>query len=139
METKTKMSQRDIILWHLQNVGTLTRAQAMSEYGIVELPARIVELKRLGHKITSEKGTSKNRFGTVHFNIYKLEEKDEPVGKIRETVPKLNPGPCFHGEIWYSCPHCGKGIEAHGIEDTKDGIHKCYYCGGEYYYRRFER
>lgn len=69
-----KLTQRDIILWHLQNEGTLTRAQAMSEYGIVELPARIVELKRLGHKITSTKGTSKNRFGTVHFNIYKLEE-----------------------------------------------------------------
>ncbi len=30
-----KMTQRDIILWHLQNVGTLTRAQAMSEYGIL--------------------------------------------------------------------------------------------------------
>ena len=73
METKTKITQRDIILWHLQNVGTLTRAQAMSEYGIVELPARIVELKRLGHNITSEKGTSTNRFGKVHFNIYKLE------------------------------------------------------------------
>ena len=69
-----KITQRDIILWHLQNVGTLTRAQAMSEYGIVELPARIVELKRFGHNITSTKGTSKNRFGTVHFNIYKLEE-----------------------------------------------------------------
>lgn len=74
MEGKTKMTQRDIILWHLQNVGTLTRAQAMSEYGIVELPARIVELKRLGHKITSEKGTSTNRFGKVHFNIYRLEK-----------------------------------------------------------------
>lgn len=73
METKTKMTQRDIVLWHLKNVGTLTRAQAMFEYGIVELPARIVELKRLGHKITSTKGTSQNRFGTVHFNIYKLE------------------------------------------------------------------
>jgi hypothetical protein len=46
----------------------------MGEYGIVELPARIVELKKLGHKITSEKGTSTNRFGKVHFNIYKLEE-----------------------------------------------------------------
>lgn len=69
-----KITQRDIILWHLQNEGTLTRAQAMSEYGIVELPARIVELKRLGYNITSTKGTSKNRFGTVHFNIYKLEE-----------------------------------------------------------------
>jgi hypothetical protein len=75
METKVKINQRDIILWHLQNVGTLTRAQAMAEYGIVELPARIVELKRLGHNITSEKGTSTNRFGKVHFNIYKLEEK----------------------------------------------------------------
>ena len=73
METKTKMTQCDIVLWHLQNVGTLTRAQAMSEYGIVELPARIVELKRRGYNITSTKGTSKNRFGTVHFNIYKLE------------------------------------------------------------------
>ena len=70
----SKITQGEIILWHFRNVGTLTRAQAMSEYGIVELPARIVELKRLGHKITSTKGTSKNRFGTVHFNIYKLEE-----------------------------------------------------------------
>lgn len=74
MENKTKMSQRDIILWHLRYVGTLTRAQAMSEYGIVELPARITELKKLGHNITSEKGTSTNRFGKIHFNIYKLEE-----------------------------------------------------------------
>ena len=73
METKTKMTQCDIVLWHLQNVGTLTRAQAMSEYGIVELPARICELTKRGHRITSTKGTSHNRFGTVHFNIYKLE------------------------------------------------------------------
>ena len=69
-----KPTQGEIILWHLRHIGTLSRAQAMSEYGIVELPARIVELKRLGHNITSTKGTSKNRFGTVHFNIYKLEE-----------------------------------------------------------------
>ena len=69
-----KITQRDIILWHLARFGTITRAEAMSEYGIVELPARIVELKRLGHNITSTKGTSKNRFGTVHFNIYKLED-----------------------------------------------------------------
>lgn len=79
METKKKLTQRDIILWHLQNVGTLTRAQAMMEYGIVELPARIVELKRLGYKITSDKGTSKNHFGTVHFNIYKLEETNNGI------------------------------------------------------------
>jgi hypothetical protein len=74
METKTKMTQCEIVLWHLENEGTLTRAQAMSEYGIVELPARICELKKLGYNITSTKGTSYNRFGIVHFNIYTLEE-----------------------------------------------------------------
>jgi hypothetical protein len=73
METKTKITQRDMVLWHLQNVGTLTRAQAMFEYGIVELPARIVELKKLGYKITSKKGHSTNRFGKITYNIYKLE------------------------------------------------------------------
>lgn len=70
-----KMTQRDIVLWHLRHEGTLTRAQAMYLYGIVELPARIVELKRLGHKITSTRGTTHNRFGVVHFNIYSLEEQ----------------------------------------------------------------
>ncbi len=72
-EKEKKPTQRDIILWHLLNVGTLTRAQAMAEYGIVELPARIVELKMLGYKIKSKRGSSVNRFGTVHFNIYSLE------------------------------------------------------------------
>ena len=73
MDTTIKIPQREIILWHLQNVGTLTRAQALSEYGIIELPARIVELKKLGYNITSERGSSVNRFGKIHFNIYKLE------------------------------------------------------------------
>ena len=130
-----KITQRDIILWHLQNVGTLTRAQAMSEYGIVELPARIVELKRFGHNITSTKGTSKNRFGTVHFNIYKLETEEKP---NEEYIPRLLGGACFHGEVWMRCPHCGVGIEAHGIPDGVK-IHKCHKCGGKYYYDRFER
>lgn len=77
METKTKLTQAEIILWHLQNVGTLTRAQAASEYGIYELAARIVELKKLGYNITSTRGSSVNRFGIVRFNIYTLEAKNE--------------------------------------------------------------
>ena len=74
-----KITQRDMVLYHLEKIGTLTRAQAMELYGIVELPARIVELKRLGHKITSTKGRSQNRFGTVTFNIYKLEAAENVV------------------------------------------------------------
>ena len=84
-----KLTQRDIILWHLQNVGTLTRAQAMGEYGIVELPARIVELKRLGYNITSTKGTSENRFGKIHFNIYKLEKDTNEYPSTASRSPSL--------------------------------------------------
>lgn len=75
MEAVTKTTQRDDILWHLQNVGSLTRAEAMSEYGIVELPARIVELKKLGYNITSTRAEkiSKRTKKKIHFNIYKLE------------------------------------------------------------------
>lgn len=73
----------------------------------------------------------------------KLKEQNERVKKISEfigeSIPKLDYGACFHGEIWYRCPHCHKGIEAHSIGDTEDNIHICFYCGGKYYYSRFER
>lgn len=54
-----------------------------------------------------------------------------------KRAPELVFGACFHGEVWYRCPHCGKGIEAHFIDETEDNLHKCPHCGGEYYYSRF--
>lgn len=57
----------------------------------------------------------------------------------KKAVSKLVFGDYFHGELWYRCPHCGKAIEGHSISETEDGIHKCFKCGGEYYYKRFER
>lgn len=41
---------------------------------------------------------------------------------------RLLAGDCFHGEIWYRCPYCLTGIEAHSI--PKDRI--CHNCGKEY-------
>lgn len=41
---------------------------------------------------------------------------------------RLLAGDCFHGEIWYMCPYCLTGIEAHSI--PKDRI--CHNCGKEY-------
>ena len=74
MEWTEKMTQRDKILWHLEHVGSLSRAEAMSEYGIVELPARIVELKKLGYGITSTREEHINKRGeTIHYNRYRLE------------------------------------------------------------------
>ena len=71
------LHQRDLAASLLNGCGMqeeVVRDMTVILCGIVELPARICELKRLGYNITSEKGTSHNRFGTVHFNIYKLED-----------------------------------------------------------------
>lgn len=42
------------------------------------------------------------------------------------------PGGCFHGEVWVTCPHCGKAVELVGLNPimVKDGyyIFKCKRC-----------
>lgn len=69
-----KLTQCDRILQHLEDFGTITSIEAITEYGILRLASRINDLKRRGYNITSERGSSTNRFGKVHFNIYKLED-----------------------------------------------------------------
>ena len=51
MEPKT---QTDKVLLHLEKRGSLTPLQAMDQYGIMRLAARIAELRREGHDIASE-------------------------------------------------------------------------------------
>lgn len=57
------MSQKTRVLEWLQEGKTLTRLQALTELGIFELSARMVELQRDGHKIKSESITVQNRWG----------------------------------------------------------------------------
>lgn len=64
-----------MILKHLQTVGSITPGQALEEYGVFRLAARIKDLKNMGVKITSEKIARKNRFGkVVRFTRYKYEQ-----------------------------------------------------------------
>ena len=74
MEAKTKMTQCDRVLQHLEDYGTITSIEAITEYGILRLASHINDLKRRGYNITSEIGTGKNRYNeTTHFSIYRLE------------------------------------------------------------------
>ena len=57
------MSQCDIILSHLRQYGSITAAEAMQDYGIYRLAARIADLISRGHKIISKTEEHKNRFG----------------------------------------------------------------------------
>lgn len=70
------MTQCEKILRHLQVNGTITAAEALSEYGIMRLASRISDLKKSGAPIRKRMIKAKNRFDeTVCFAEYSLEEE----------------------------------------------------------------
>lgn len=67
------MTQCERIMRHLREVGPITGAQAMSEYGIAHLASRISELRSAGEPIVGAMKSAKNRYGeTVSFCVYSL-------------------------------------------------------------------
>lgn len=69
------MTQCERILRHMQDYGSITQAEAISEYGCYRLGARIYDLKKAGHKIKRQIETGENRYREkVTFARYCLEE-----------------------------------------------------------------
>lgn len=67
------MTQCERILRHLQDYGSITQAEAVTEYGCYRLGARIWDLKARGVPIRSESVTGKNRYGErTSFSRYSL-------------------------------------------------------------------
>ena len=72
------MTQCERILDHLQRFGGLTGWEAMRDYGIMRLPARIWDLKARGWDIRRTMENAKNRYGEpVSYARYYLEEKND--------------------------------------------------------------
>ena len=70
------MSQNEMILDYLRNKGNLTQAKAIEEIGCYRLPARICDLRQMGHNIPKEMKMAYNRFGKpVLFAEYRLVER----------------------------------------------------------------
>ena len=61
------MCQRDLVLRHLRERGSITPLEAYAEYGIMRLGARIWELRQRGYRIES---------GYVQEKTEKTEEKE---------------------------------------------------------------
>ena len=57
------MTQCQRILRHLEDYGSLTSLEAVNEYGILRLSARIWDLRNSGHDISREFLHGKNRYG----------------------------------------------------------------------------
>lgn len=68
-----KLTQCERIIRHLNDFGSITSLEAITEYGIYRLASRITDLKKQGYIFTVETGKGKNRYGEpTHFAIYRL-------------------------------------------------------------------
>ena len=66
-------TQNEIILEHIQRYGGITNMEAMNEYGICRLSARIKELRDQGYNIIMQKTKAKNRYGKkISYGVYSL-------------------------------------------------------------------
>lgn len=69
MKVKNKTAQSARILLHLKSGKSITALEALNLYGCFRLAARISDLRKLGHKIKSDRCT--NQFGKT-FAKYSL-------------------------------------------------------------------
>lgn len=70
-----RMTQRDRVIQYIKDFGSITRAEASNELGIVELAARICELERMGYKFEKKTVYRENRYGEmIHFTKYTLKK-----------------------------------------------------------------
>lgn len=69
------MTQTERVIKHLKEYGSITPLEAIKEYGITRLGARIWDLRDLEYDIETQTETSKNRFGdNTSYAKYVLKE-----------------------------------------------------------------
>ncbi len=71
MSVEHKPTQNERIIDYLNQFGSITQLQALSDLGIMRLASRVSDLKKLGYPITSRMETVKNRYGeSCHIKVY---------------------------------------------------------------------
>ena len=66
------MTQCERILKYMNDFGSISAAQAMTDLGVYRLASRIHDLRMMGIDIESETHTGKNRYGeSTHFSVYR--------------------------------------------------------------------
>ena len=69
------MKQSEQVLQYLEKHGTITALDAIKELGIIQLPARISQLRCEGYTISTVYKRSVNRDGEqVRYGVYRLEK-----------------------------------------------------------------
>lgn len=72
------MTQEERIIRHIEDYGSISSLEAVTEYGIMRLASRVHDLKRKGYAIVAENESGKNRYGEpCHWTRYKLFKEDK--------------------------------------------------------------
>ena len=71
-------TQKEMILLHLQVIGSITPMEALQDYGCFRLSHIIYKLRNEGFKIETETVTITNKLGGIsHYAKYSLIKEDE--------------------------------------------------------------
>lgn len=77
MGKRKEVTQEEVVLQHLVKNGTITSLEAINEYGITRISARIFNLRKRGYPIVTEDRKVRTRYGNTVVGVYRLEkEKD---------------------------------------------------------------
>ena len=69
------MSQKEMILEYIADMGHITAWEAMRDLGIMRLASRVHEIRKSGIDITGTMFRSKNRYGKkIRYMIYTMEK-----------------------------------------------------------------
>ncbi|MCQ2058703.1 MAG: helix-turn-helix domain-containing protein [Bacteroidaceae bacterium] len=89
-QSQKPLSQSQLVIQHLTNIGTLEPLQALREYGIYRLGARISELRRAGYAISKTWITTKSRITgrDVRFAQYSMDNGNAMPEAVRGQEKK---------------------------------------------------
>jgi hypothetical protein len=71
----TKLTQKEEVLQHLQNIGEISSLVAIQKYGNTRLAAHIHSLRREGYKISDRRGYGNGK----NWKIYFLAESESDI------------------------------------------------------------
>ena len=75
--TGQKATQAERVLDYIEEFGSITQMEALSDLGVMRLASRISDLKKLGYPITSNVEAVKNRYGeNCYIKRYSLRGGD---------------------------------------------------------------
>lgn len=119
-------TQCELILDHLKNHGSISHAEAESQYGCTRLAARINDLRRLGVSIRRVTVKGRNRRGqTTHYARYYIGEVDKMI--LDDAVEVIKPDP--DGQYRLVRCKCGSDNVAYVLGADGKWRARCFDCG----------